>query len=413
LFLGTLGGELRDPAIMPMVVGRIDRHGGERVANSDKPKAVRPKTGRRAPLWARLCAIFGCVLMVVSGGVLVTSQVLVARYAGAVKTQDLFGDAAAGATKEKVSDIKGPLNILLVGIDPRDAKQAPLSDSIIVVSVPASHDQAFVFSVPRDLIVDIPAFDKTGFRGARGKINSAMSYGSAVGNGNHDVAQGFSLLAKTVSQLTGIKEFDAGSIINFGGFKQIVDAMGGVTMTIDQDVKSEHLQPDGSPRPRRPGCSKNGNCAHPYTGPQKQYKKGTYHLEGWEALDYVRQRYGLPKSDYDRQRHQQQFIKAMAQQALSKDVVTNPVKLDKVLNAAGKSLIFDGNGHSVVDWGLALRNIRSENMTLIKLPGRGLITNGRYQGEQLDPTAEDFFRSVTDGTIAEFVLAHPEYINKI
>jgi anionic cell wall polymer biosynthesis LytR-Cps2A-Psr (LCP) family protein len=389
----------------------INRHGGDRVAKSDN-KTDRPKRGRKAPLWARLCAIFGCVLMVGSGGVLVTSQVLVARYAGAVQTKDLFGDAAAGAPKEKVSDIKGPLNILLAGIDPRDDKRAPLSDSIIVVSVPASMDQAFIFSVPRDLLVDIPEFEKTGFKGGRGKINSAMSYGSSIGNGNHDVAQGFALLAKTVSKLTGIQKFDAGAIINFGGFKQIVDAMDGVTMTIDQNVKSEHLQPGGKPRPRLASCS-NNQCAHPYYGPQATYKKGTYHLQGWQALDYVRQRYGLPKSDYDRQRHQQQFIKAMAQQALSKDVVTNPIKLDRVLNAAGKSLIFDGKGHSVVDWGLALRNIRSTNMTLIKLPGQSLITNGRYQGEQLQPSAQDFFRSIVEGKEAEFVLAHPDYINKV
>jgi polyisoprenyl-teichoic acid--peptidoglycan teichoic acid transferase len=382
------------------------------VANSDTPKTDRPKKGRKAPLWARLCAIFGALLVVSSGGVLVTSKVLVARYAGAVQTKDLFGDAAVGAPKEKVSDIKGPLNILLAGIDPRDDKRAPLSDSIIVVSVPASLDQAYIFSIPRDLLVDIPSFDKTGFRGGRGKINSAMSYGSSIGNGNHDVAQGFALLAKTVSKLTGIRKFDAGAIINFGGFKQIVDAMGGVTMTIDQNVKSEHLQPGGKPRPKLASCSRD-QCAHPYYGPQASYKKGTYHLQGWQALDYVRQRYGLPKSDYDRQRHQQQFIKAMAQQALSKDVVTNPIKLDKVLNAAGKSLIFDGKGHSVVDWGLALHNIRSDNMTLIKLPGTSLITNGRYLGEQLEPSATDFFRSIVDGKQAEFVLAHPEYINKV
>jgi LCP family protein required for cell wall assembly len=359
-----------------------------------------------------MCAIIGCVLMVISGGVLLTSQVLIARYAGAVQTKDLFGDAAVGAPKAKVSDIKGPLDILLVGIDPRDAKTAPLSDSIIVVHVPASMDQAYLFSIPRDLVVDIPPFDQTGFRGGQAKINAAMSYGSSIGNGNHDVAQGFSLLAKTVSQLTGIKKFDAGAIINFGGFKQIVDAMGGVTMTVDQNVKSEHLQPDGKPRPRLAKCA-NNQCAHPYYGPQAEYKKGTYHLLGWQALDYVRQRYGLPKSDYDRQRHQQQFVKAMAQQALSKDVVTNPIKLDKVLNAAGKSLIFDGKGHSVVDWGLALHNIRSENMTLVKLPGRSLITNGRYLGEGLEPSAADFFTSVTDGTIAEFMIAHPDYLNKV
>ena len=349
--------------------------------------------------------------MVVSGGVLVTSQVLIARYTGAVQTKDLFGDPAAANVK--VSDIKkGPLNILLVGIDPRNDTTAPLSDSIIVVHVDESLQNAYLFSIPRDLLVSIPPFEKTGFRGGTSKINAAMSYGSAVGNGKHDVAQGFSLLAKTVSQLTGIQKFDAGAIINFGGFKKIVDAMDGVTMTIDQNVKSEHLAPDGSARPKLASCSDN-QCAHPYYGPQKQYKKGTYHLQGWEALDYVRQRYGLPRSDYDRQRHQQQFVKAMADQALSKDVVTNPIKLDKVLTAAGQSLIFDGHGHSVVDWGLALKNIRSQNMTLIKLPGNSVFDGKAYKGEALDSTADAFFASVNDGTITQFMVEHPDYINKV
>jgi LCP family protein required for cell wall assembly len=382
------------------------------VANS-RPKDDTPKAApRKAPLWARLCAIFGCILMVVSGGVLVTSQVLVARYAGSVDTQNLFGDAAAGATKEPKSDIKGPVNILLVGIDPRDATTAPLSDSIIVVHVPQNMQEAYVFSIPRDLIVDIPPFAKTGFGGGRAKINAAMSYGSSIGDGKHDVAQGFSLLAKTVSQLTGIDKFDAGAIVNFGGFKKIVDAMGGVTMTIDQDVRSEHLQPNGKPRPKLARCADN-QCAHPYTGPRKEYKKGTYHLQGWEALDYVRQRYDLPNGDYDRQRHQQQFIRAMAEQALSKDVVTNPGKLDKVLRSAGDALIFDGNGHNVVDWGLALKGIRPGNMTLIKLPGRTVMSGGSYRGEALDETAEQFFSSVRDGTVGNFLLSNPDFINKV
>ncbi|MGX6605729.1 LCP family protein [Micromonosporaceae bacterium Da 78-11] len=369
---------------------------------------------RRAPMWARLCTIFGCILMVISGGAIVSKQVLIARYAGSVTTQDLFGDPAAGASK--VSEIKGPLNILLVGIDPRDANTAPLSDSIIVAHIPKDMNEAYLFSIPRDLYVDIPAFEKTNFKGTRAKINAAMSYGSAIGNGQHDAGQGFELLAKTVSQLTGIKKFDAGAIINFGGFKKIVDAMGGVTMTVDQNVKSEHLQPNGDPRPRLARCADN-KCEHPYIGPQKTYKKGTYHLEGWEALDYVRQRYTLPRGDYDRQRHQQQFVKAMAQQALSKNVVTNPATLDKVLKAAGSALVFDGKGHNVVDWGFALKGVSSQNMTLIKLPGSSLFEGEgkerKYLGEQLDSTAPDFFSAVAADGIGSFIFDHPGYLNKV
>jgi anionic cell wall polymer biosynthesis LytR-Cps2A-Psr (LCP) family protein len=348
--------------------------------------------------------------MVLSGGALVTQQVLVSRYAGAVETKNLFGDTAAAASQEKKSDIKGPLNILLVGIDPRSDEQTPLSDSIIVAHIPRDMKQAYLFSIPRDLVVDIPPFAKTGFKGGRSKINAAMGYGSAVGNGKHDVVQGFDLLAKTVGQLTGIQKFDAGAIINFNGFKAIVEAMGGVTMTIDQNVKSEHLQPNGKPRPRLSRCADN-SCAHPYYGPQAEYKKGTYHLQAWQALDYVRQRYGLPKGDYDRQRHQQQFIKAMAKQALSKDVVTSPAKLDKVLKAAGKALIFDGGGYSVVDWAFSMKNVRSDDMTLIKLPGDSIFVNGDYRGEGLAPSAKDFFSAVRQDQVQNFIFRNPEYIN--
>src|SRR6188768_3867294 len=142
---------------------------GERVTKSGKSR-----TGQRSPLWARLCVTFGCVLMVAGGGTLVTSQVLVARYANAVQTKDLFGNKAAGVPKQQVSDIKGPLDILLVGIDPRNDNTAPLSDSIIVVHIPKGLKQAYLYSIPRDLRVEIPPFAKTNFRGGTSKINAAM-----------------------------------------------------------------------------------------------------------------------------------------------------------------------------------------------------------------------------------------------
>ncbi|WP_083970976.1 LCP family protein [Actinoplanes awajinensis] len=350
--------------------------------------------------------------MVTSGVVLVGGSALISKYTGAVDADgSLIGDPAEGAPKAAGADIKGPINILMAGIDPRDDKTAPLSDSIIVAHIPASMDQVYLFSIPRDLYVDIPAFTKTGFGGGKSKINAAMSYGSSVGNGKHDVKQGFQLLAKTVEQLTGIKTFEAGTIINFGGFKKIVEAMGGVTMTVDMTVKSEHLKPNGKGRDRRPECADN-TCAHPYIGEQKVYKPGTYHMKAWEALDYVRQRYGLPNGDYDRQRHQQQFIKAMAKQAMSKDVVTNPSKLLKILDAAGDSLTFDGNGHSVIDWGLALKGLDTDSMVSIKLGGGGLYEGSKYLGEKLQDNSDQFFEAVKNDKIQEFLLAHPEFVNK-
>jgi LCP family protein required for cell wall assembly len=324
-----------------------------------------------------------------------------------VQSGDLFGDEAAGVVPEKKSDIKGPLNILLVGIDPRQPEAPPLADSIMVLHVNETLDSAYLFSLPRDLLVQIPAFPKADYPGGTEKLNAAMSHGSRVPGGKlPDANRGFELLSLTVSKVTGIKRFDAGAIINFSGFQKIVDAMGGVDMYIDSNVKSEHKQPDGSARTLKPGGGG-------YLGPQAQYKKGNAHLKGWQALDYVRQRYGLPNSDYDRQRHQQQFVRAMADQALSKDVVTNPIKLDAVLRAAGKALIFNGRGHDLIDFGFAMRGLRSDSIQMIKLPGGGVMNGGKYRGEELKPVAGDFFESLTTGTIDTFVISHPELLNKV
>lgn len=373
-------------------------------AGTDRRKA---SIWRGVPRWARVCTIFGVVLMVLSGSVLVGYHALVGRYEGAVGKADLFGDQAAGAS-EKKSDIKGPLNILLVGIDPRKPETPPLADSIMILHVPAGLDRGYLFSLPRDLRVDIPEFPKAEYRGGTDKLNAAMSYGSRVPGQNPDAARGFELLAKTVQQVTGIERFDAGAIINFTGFKNIVDAMGGVDMYIERDVKSEHRQPDGTMRQLKPG----GNG---YLGPQAEYKKGNAHLSGWQALDYVRQRYpknGVPDADYGRQRHQQQFVKAMVNQAFSADVVTNPIKLDRVLRAAGHSLIFNGRGHSVVDFALALKGIRSDSIETIKLPGGPVTIGGAYKGEKLQPVAEDFFAAIRNEQIDAFMLEHPDFKQK-
>ncbi|MCI4062392.1 LCP family protein [Micromonospora sp. R77] len=362
---------------------------------------------RGVPRWARVCTVFGVVLMLLSGGVLVGYETLLHRYEGSVGKGDLFGDQAAGA-KERKSNIKGPLNILLVGIDPRKPETPPLADSIMVLHVPAGMDRGYLFSLPRDLRVEIPAFPKANYPGGTDKLNAAMSYGSRVPGQNPDAARGFELLAKTVSQVTGIQRFDAGAIINFTGFKKIVDAMGGVDMYIERDVKSEHRRPDGTMRELRPGGGG-------YLGPQAEYKKGEAHLNGWQALDYVRQRYpknGVPDADYGRQRHQQQFIKAMVGQAFSADVVTNPIKLDKVVRAAGQSLIFNGRGNSVVDFALALKGIRADSIETIKLPGEGIGTGSAYRGERLLPTAQDFFTAIRTERVDAFMLEHPDFKQK-
>src|SRR5437667_5884856 len=140
----------------------------------------------RSPLWARLFVVFGAVLMFASGGALVTGQLLLNRYNGAVQTGNLLGDAGRKANDGRVA-ITGPLNILMIGVDPRpdNPDEPPHSDSIMIMHVAKEMNRGYLFSIPRDTVVDIPRFAPAGYEGGRGKITDAMAFGSHVPNSPH------------------------------------------------------------------------------------------------------------------------------------------------------------------------------------------------------------------------------------
>ena len=94
--------------------------------------------------------------------------------------------------------------------------------------------------------------------------------------------------------------------------------------------------------------------------------------------------------------------------------MTNPIKLDRVLRAAGQSLIFNGRGNSVVDFGLALKDIRPDTIEMIKLPGGGVVgTAQAYRGERFLPEASRTSSPrCTTNNWTPFLLEHPEFRNK-
>lgn len=344
------------------------------------------------------------LLALLAAGALIATM-FQSRYA--LPQDDLFGGGGgsptptASPTPEPGADITGPLNLLLVGIDPRanEPTWVPNADAVLILHVAASLSRAYLFSLPRDLLVDVPAFEPTGYPGGRTKLTHAMSNGARNPGGLPDTAQGFALLAETVSAYTGIERFDAGAVLNFGGFTDLVDAVGGVDLYVDQRVVSQHREPDGSHRQLQPGGGG-------YLGPQKVYEVGEQHLVGWEALDYARQRY-LEGSDYTRQRHQRQLIKALVAKLFTEDIVTNPIRLDRVLRAVGDALVFDGRGHRVIDFAFALRRVTPQRITLVGLPGGSVFgSDGGYLGEQLEPVAEEFFAAVQQDRVGPFLAEH-------
>jgi polyisoprenyl-teichoic acid--peptidoglycan teichoic acid transferase len=304
------------------------------------------------------------------------------------------------------ADIKGPLNLLILGVDTRvsDPGWEPHSDAIMLLHLDESLESGYLFSLPRDLRVQIPAFPKARFPGGRYKITEAMSYGSRVpGGGKPNPEQGYALLKQTISNYTGIKTFDAGAVLTFTGLSRLTDALGGVTLKIDQKVVSQHRRPDGTLRTMRRGGGG-------YVGPQATYLPGTRTLKGWQAIDYARQRY-TDGGDYTRQRHQRQLVKALLTKSEDAGLATDTAKLQQVISALGQTLIYSGR-RDAVEFAYALRNLAPEKLTLVGLPGASVTSGGGYLGEALQPLGRDFLKAVVANEPAAFLAKHPALINK-
>jgi anionic cell wall polymer biosynthesis LytR-Cps2A-Psr (LCP) family protein len=371
------------------------------------------RVGRRAPRWAVVLTIVGALLMTGSGGVLLASELVRRHISGAIPQEDLFGEAEPAETYGE--DIEGPLDILLVGLDTRPSRpdETPRADAIMVIHVNRELDRAYMISLPRDTIVDIPADPDSGYLGGTDRINAAMFHGADPnpGESGPNVPRGFALLAETVRELTGIDDFAAGAVMRFEGFDAMVDAMGGIEVELTERIVSEHRQPDGIHRPL--GCGS-------YCGPQMVYEAGSppcegpagsdgsfeCELNGWQALDVVRQRYSLEGGDYGRQKNQQRVLRAILDKAVSRNMITNPGALNNLLQAVGDSMTFDGQGNDPIDFAFALRSLRPGSLVDVNLPGTNVGTGSAYQGEQLDPVADEVFAALRRDELDQFLLEH-------
>ncbi|WP_433529875.1 LCP family protein [Micromonospora sp. CA-263727] len=300
------------------------------------------------------------------------------------------------------ADITGPLNLLLVGVDTRVSVPGwePHADAVLILHVPAGLSRAYLFALPRDLVVDVPAFKPASYSGGRTKLTNVMSYGSRVPERpkQPDPAQGYDLLRRVVSDYTGLR-IDAGAVLTFGGFDRLVDSLGGVDIHVDQRVVSRHRRPDG--KHREPGPGVGG-----YTGPQMVYEPGDQHLNGWQALDFARQRY-LPGGAYTRQRHQQQLIHALVVKMLDDNLARQPERVEQVVGALGDMLVYVG-GRRIVEFAYALGGLSPEALTLVGLPGAAVGQGNSYRGEELTRTSRDFLSELRAGRVDAFLAKNPK-----
>ena len=330
----------------------------------------------KPPRWARALVGLGMAFLLMAGIGGIGLRILASRYDNSVLKQLLLDPAA----RRERTNVSGPLNYLLVGSDWRagSPETEQRSDTIMIMHIPAGLDRAYLVSVPRDLLVNIPQSPTTGYAGGSDKVNAAFQHGGGGEGGTR-------LLSATLTGLTGVR-FDGAALIDFNGFSRVVDLLGGVQMCVDTRVQSIHTK-----KVFNPGCQQ-------MTGPV--------------ALDYARQRYDLPHGDYDRQRHQQQLLKAIMNKMAADGIITNPVRLDQVIRAIGSSLTVDTNGLPLEDLVFALRDLRSDSMSGVEVPSYPeMIDDTSYV--VLDDAARELFQSMTGREVDDWARANPKWVNHL
>ncbi|MDK9495831.1 LCP family protein [Streptomyces katrae] len=180
------------------------------------------------------------------------------------------------------------------------------TDSMMILAKCSSGNT--MISLPRDSDVEIPSFvgsqsgKKFPSQGRRVKLNAAYA------------EDGPELLVRTVEFNTGLR-IDHYAEIGFAGFANIVDALGGVELDIEQGFKDEKSGAD--------------------------FKAGKQTLNGEQSLAFVRTRYAFAESDLQRTKNQQKFLSALASQAATPGTVLNPFSLYPVMGAGLDTLIVD------------------------------------------------------------------------
>lgn len=267
--------------------------------------------------------------------------------------------AGPGTSASARASLSGPMNFLILGIDRRPtqaASEPARSDEIMIAHIDADHGHGLLLSIPRDLLVDIPGY-------GREKINAAYAYG------------GRALATTVVQQLTGVT-FDGTVEMRFEGLSRLTDALGGVPLCLDQRIVSIHTN--------------------------RVFNKGCQRLSGDQAIDLLRQRYDLPGGSIDRDRNARTFISAVLDEAGHTDLVSDPVKLTRVLGAAGDAMTIDLPRIGLLDLVYELRGLRGADLAGTEVP----VSDGWYQGMatlNLEPDAAQLFQALRSDNVESWL----------
>jgi len=316
-------------------------------------RARHAQTAPRASV-ARALSIAACAVLAFGVGGAATAYLNLQNNIRGGDIQALIADRPDRPTPNPEDESQGePLNIVLIGSDDRSGDNGAIggsfegmrSDTTILMHISADRDRVELISIPRDLMVDIPACKMTNGKetvATFNQFNWSFAFGASVGG---DVESAAACTIATVEKMTDVY-INGYFVVDFAGFITMVDAIGGVEVCIPNDI-------------------------HAPKANNLRLEAGLRQLDGATALDYARARTGKglgDGSDLRRIERQQQLLATTVNKVLSKNLLTQQVDLYRFLDAATKSLAADEKFASIPTLaGLAysLRNIKGGNITFM------------------------------------------------
>lgn len=278
------------------------------------------------------------------------------RISGAISRVNVFNNL-----KDRPERASSAVNYLVVGSDTREGltkeelrqlrvgstktAAGARSDTMMLVHISKSRDKAVVISLPRDSLVTVPAHigmdGKTQISEQPAKLNAAFAWGGAP------------LLIQTLEKKTGLR-IDHYVEVNFVGFKNVVDALGGIEVCTKKDIDDpkSHLV----------------------------LAAGVHTLNGIESLKYVRTRDFDGMGDLGRMQRQQQFVAAIFRKASSTGVLLNPFKVKNLISAIFSTVKTDEtlDQGDILSLAKQIKNLTPGKMRTLTVPLGD--TNGYYPG---------------------------------
>ena len=341
------GRDRRDPSLRrgrPHPDAERTRIPADRVLQTDESTPLESAPRRRAPLESAPARVKAerdrrrsrtkkIILAVVGALVLFALLAVVGVYAYAMHLQKTMQPQTQVERKSLVAQLSAakpgePFNILLMGTDGRAGQSSYRSDTIVVAHVDPQQKKVWMLSIPRDTKVLIPGH---GYQ----KINAAHAFGGAP------------LAIKVVKEYTGLP-IDHYMEVNFLGFENAVNQLGGIWVTVPQAIDD----------PAAASQSVHQRAAKIPAGYQK--------LDGEHALTFVRSRHGFADQDLGRMGDQQIFFKAVARKL---ERTTDPRVIVGTVNAIAPYVVTDMSLMDMLKTSINMKDAGSERVYTATVPG--------------------------------------------